>query len=260
MAEERDLMTREIEEELRRERLLKLWDKYGLYVVAAGVAAVLGVAYWQYTSYRQARANDAASTEYVIALTDFNAKRPDEAQRALEELRAKAPRGYAVLARLRLAAYDGAQGNPAEALAAYDQIANDKSVDPLLGDFARLQTAMLKFEEASFTELRNRLSSLNNDRNPWRYGARELLGLGAAKAGRIAEAKIYFQRLVNDRATPPGIAERARVMMVVLAEGERAAAPPATEKPETPAKIEPGQDAKSEEKGKGAPGNSKKGK
>jgi len=260
MAEERDLMTREIEEELRRERLLKLWDRYGVYVVAAGVALVLGVAGWQYTSHRQTRAADAASTDYVIALTEFNAKRPDEGQKALDDLLAKAPRGYATLARLRLALYDGAEGNPANALATYDEIAKDKSADPLLVDFARLQTAVLKFDELSFTELRNRLSPLNNDRNPWRYSTRELLGLGAAKAGRTAEAKGYFDRLVKDRGTPPGIGERARVMVAVLTEQERAAAgPSATEKSDTGAKVEPGQDAKSDDKGKGTPG-SKKGK
>lgn len=258
MAEEPDLMSREIEEELRRERLFKLWDKYGTYVVGAAVLLVLGVAGWQYYGYRQARANESASNQYIIALTDFAGKRSYEAQKALEELLAKAPAGYATLARLRLAAYDGAEGNMAEALAAYDQIAKDKSVDPLLADFARLQSAMLKFEKASFTELRNQLSPLAVDKSPWRHSARELLGLGAAKAGRPEEAKNHFQRLLNDRATPQGIAERARVMMAVLAKA--GAAPPATEKSETSGKVEPHQEIKNDDKSKGAPGSSKKGK
>ena len=39
MADEpKDMMAREIDEELRRERLLKLWDTYGTYVLAAAVA------------------------------------------------------------------------------------------------------------------------------------------------------------------------------------------------------------------------------
>jgi hypothetical protein len=261
MAEEPDLMSREIEEELRRERLLKLWDTYGTYIVAAAVLVVLGVAGWQWYAYRQARANEAASQQYIFALYDFAGKRSFEAQKALEELLTKAPAGYATLARLRLAAFDGAEGNTADALAGYQQIAKDKSVDPLFGDFARLQIAMLNFDKVGFTELRNQLSPLAVDRSPWRYSARELLGLGAAKAGKAAEAKSYFQRLVNDKATPPGIAERARVMMVVLAEKERdATSPAATEKSEIPAKVAPSQEVKGEDKSKGAPGNSKKAK
>jgi hypothetical protein len=96
------------------------------------------------------------------------------------------------------------------------------------------------------------------DRSPWRHSARELLGLSAAKAGRPEEAKTYFQRLLSDRATPQGIAERARVMMALLARVDPA--PPATEKSETPAKVEPGELVRSDDKSKGAPGNSKKGK
>jgi hypothetical protein len=60
---------------------------------------------------------------------------------------------------------------------------------------------------------------------------------------------------LNDRSTPPGIAERARLMAAMLAEAERAkAAPPAAEKSEAPPKAEPGQKAKSEDKGKAAAG------
>src|SRR5262245_59175149 len=258
MADEpHDSMSREIEEELRRERLLKLWDQYGVYVIGAVVAVVVGVGGWQYFQHQRVRANETASTKYVIALTDLSGKRTFEGQKSLEELAAQAPAGYATLARLRLAASDAAEGNAAEAVAAYDQIAKDKSIDPLLADLARLQSAMLKFDSASFTELRNQLSPLATDKSPWRYSARELLGMGAAKAGRPEEARTYFQRLLGDSATPLGILARARVMVALLDEQERAnIAPAATEKSEIPAKVEPSQ-AKDEDKGKGAPGGKK---
>lgn len=233
-------MAREIEEELRRERLFKLWDTYGTYILAAVVLVIAGVGGWKYYEYRQARANEVASTRYLVALRDFAAKKPYAAQKALEDLLAKAPAGYAALARLRLAAYDGTEGDRAYALAAYEEIAKDGSVDPILQDLARLRSAMLKFDSASFTELKNQLSPLATDRSPWRYSARELLGLGAARAGRSGEARNHFQRLLADRTTPPGISERAKVMMAVLAEAEGGnAALPATEKPETPPKLLP---------------------
>jgi len=259
MADEpKDMMAREIDEELRRERLLKLWDTYGTYIIAAAVLVVAGVGGWKYYENRRAQANEAASTQYIIALRDFALKRPYEAQKALEELLPKAPSGYAALARLRLAAYDGAEGNAAEALTTYDQIAKDGSVDPMLKDFARLQSAMLKFDIISFTDLKNQLSPLATDRSPWRYSARELLGLGAAKAGRSAEARNYFQRLLDDGTTPPGISERARVMVAVLAEAERTnAPPPAAVKTEAPTKVLPSKEGNSEDKGKVAPGGNK---
>jgi hypothetical protein len=222
----RDLMAREIDEELRREQLLKLWDKYGTYILAAVLLVILGVGGWKYYESRVFRANQAASTQYLVALTEFGAKRSSDAQKTLEDLVPKAPAGYAQLARLRLAASDGAEGNTLDAVAAYDRIAKDETVDPILQDFARLQIAMLKFDTVTFPELRNQLSPLVNDRSPWRYSARELLAIGAAKAGFPEEAKGHFQRLASDRQAPPGVVERARVMVALLDEEERAKAPP----------------------------------
>ena len=72
-----------------------------------------------------------------------------------------------------------------------------------------------------------------------------MLGLAAYKAGRAAEARNHYQRLLADRTTPPGINERARIMMVLLNEPEPVkTAPPAPEKTESPAKPEPSKDNK----------------
>ncbi len=239
----RDMMAQEIDEELRREQLLKLWDKYGVYALAAALLVILGVGGWKFYESRILQANQSASTQYLVALTEFGGKRASEAQKTLEDLLPNAPPGYAALARLRLAAGDGAGGNTLDAVAAYDRIAKDESIDPILQDFARLQIAMLKFDTITFPELRNQLSPLANDKNPWRYSARELLGMGAAKAGFPEEAKSHFQRLLSDRQAPPGVTERARVMVALLDEEERAKAAPkastAEDKPSAPANKAP---------------------
>jgi hypothetical protein len=249
----KDLMAREIDEELRKEQLLKLWDKYGTLALGAALLAIIGVGGWKYYQYRQVQANEAASMQYIVALGDFAAKRPFEAQKRLEELAPNAPTGYAALARLRLAANGAAEGNTIDALNVYDQIANDKSIDPILQDFARLQIAMLKFDSTPFPELRNQLNPLANDRNPWRYSARELLGMGAAKAGWPLEARNHFQRLLGDRATPQGIAERVRVMVALLDEAERSKG--AQEKPDQKSEMLP-KGERADEKAK-APGKTK---
>ena len=249
MAEPNDMMAREIDEELRRERLLQLWDKYGTYVVAAAVALVVGVIGYQYYQSRRVAANEAASIQYLVALRDFAFNKNAEAQKALEELAANAPAGYAALARLRLAAAEHSAGNAEEAVAAYEEIAKDSGIDPILADYAKLQVAMLKLDTASFTDVKNRLTPLSSDRSPWRYSARELLGIAAYKAGRGPEARNYFQRLAADRLTPPGIIERSRVMIALLNEAEQAStASSSPGKSEAPAPKEPAKDDKGKPK------------
>jgi hypothetical protein len=249
----RDAISREIDEELRREQLLKLWDKYGVYVLGVALVAILAVAGWKGYEYRRAQANETASNQYFLALGELAAKRTGEAQKTLEGLASTAPSGYAALARLRLAAQDAADGNTLDAVSAYNQIAKDEAVDPILQDYARLQIAMLKFDTLPFPELRTQLSPLANERSPWRYTARELLGVGAARAGFGPEARNHFQRLLADRTTPPGIAERARIMVALLDDQDRAkAAPAAEDKPAAPPKADAAGD-----KAKPAPDKSK---
>lgn len=237
MAEPKDMLAQEIDEELRREQLLKIWEKYGTYMLLAALLVVIGVGGVKYNDYRQTAAGEAAGDQFVFALRDAAVKRAAESQKTFETMAATGPGGYPTLARLRLAAADRAAGDTTKAVAAYEAVAKDSTVDPLLADFAKLQIAMLRLDTASFTDLKNRLNPLTSDKNAWRYSARELLGVAAYKAGRLGEARTNFQRLLTDRSTPLGISERARIMLAVVTEAE-ASAPPATQKSDLPAKSE----------------------
>ena len=50
-----DSFFREVEEELRNERLQSIWTKYGTYLIAAAIALVVGVAVWRYLDYSNAQ-------------------------------------------------------------------------------------------------------------------------------------------------------------------------------------------------------------
>jgi hypothetical protein len=220
MVDQKDSLAREVDEELRRERLLKLWDQYGTYVIAAAVVIIAGIGVYKYVENRRAVAAEAAGARLTLAAREAAQNKQVEAQKSLEEIAATGPKGYATLARLRLAAALREAGKFEEAASAYEEIAKEGGIDPLLADYAQLQAATLRLDGADWTDMQNRLNALAADSNPWRYSARELLALAAQKAGKIGDAREEYQRLLSDRGTPPGIAERARVMMSMLTEAE----------------------------------------
>lgn len=226
MTDQRDALSREIDEEIRREQLLKLWANYGNYIIAAVLLIIVGIGGYKFWDYRRTVASEAAGVRFVEAGRITGADKRAEAQKAFEEIAASAPAGYAALARLRIASLQQAEGKTAEAVAAYEAVSKESGVDSLLADYARLQAAVLRLDGANWTEMQNRLNDLAADGNPWRYSAWELLGLAAQKAGKTDEARQQFQRLLSDRGTPAGLGERARVMMAVLVEAEQAAAVP----------------------------------
>jgi hypothetical protein len=223
----RDMLSREIDEELRRERLLKLWDQYGTYFLIAAALVIVGVGGWRWYESRQTAAAESASLQYIIALRDYAIGKPEDAQKNLENLLPKAPHGYAQLSRLRMAAYERSSGNIPEAIGLYSEVADDSSADAILVDYARLQIAAIKLDAGDFTDAKNRLTPLSTDDNAWRHSARELLGVTAYKAGRPAEARNHFQRLLSDSTVPPGITERVKVVMVVMAQAEQSSVLPA---------------------------------
>jgi hypothetical protein len=240
MLDQRDSLAREVDEELRREQLLKLWERYGTYLILLVALIIVGIGGYKYLESRRAAAAEAAGARLALAGQEATDNKQAEAENTLGEIAANAPRGYATLARLRLAAALRASGKTNEAIAAYDALAKGGDVDPLLSDYALLQAATLRMDAADFTEMQNRLTRLTADTNPWRYSARELLALAAEKAGKTEEAREEYRHLLSDPRTPPSIAERARVMMAMLTEAELAkTAPPAAEQ-SAPAQVPEG--------------------
>jgi hypothetical protein len=239
MVDQKDSLAREIDEELRRERMLKLWEQYGTYILALAVLFVAGIGGYKYLENRRALAAEAAGARLALAGRATAESKPAEAQKTLEEIATTSPAGYATLARLRLAAALREAGKVDEATSAYDALAKESGIDPLLSDYAQLQAATLRLDSAGWTEMQNRLSGLTRDTNAWRYSARELLALAAQKAGKSENAREEYQRLLGDRGTPSSIAERARIMMAMLTEAELAKAAPAAEGPSAPAAQAP---------------------
>jgi hypothetical protein len=220
MADGTDTLIREVQEELRREQLTRIWERYGTYLIAAVVLLITAVAGYKYLEYHRISTAEAAGASYRAALALTEQGKPDDVQKALEAIAGKSSSGYAALAGLRLAATAAKAGKAAEAVAAFDAIAKGGAGDDLLRDHAALQAAMLRLDTADWTEMQNRLNDLANDKNAWRFSARELLGLAAYKAGRTPEARKAFEQLLGDKGTPPSMVERVQLMLNVLTEAD----------------------------------------
>jgi len=238
MAQQDDGLLREVEEELRRERLEKIWKQYGTYIIAGAAVIVLGVLgfkFWE--SHRLAAAQDTGA-RYEEALLLVNEKKDGSAEKEFEKIAVDGAGGYRALSQLQLAGSQSKQGKKADAVASYEALANDGTADEMLREFARLQAAGLRVGEADFTEMENRLTPLMADNSPWRYSARELLGLAAYKAGKTVDARTLLTPLFIDQSTPQSISERAQIVMAEIAAGEIAKKADAPAPSAAPAKTE----------------------
>ena len=234
-----DQIFREVDEELRKERFEQLWKAYGTYVAAAALAIVLGVGGFKLNEHLQIKRAADAGSRFNAALLMLESNQAEGGEKALRELTGSSQAGYRALARMRLAGIEQASGRADAAVTAYDAIAADSGVDALIRGLAGIKAAMLRMDKADWTEMQNRLTPLKDAKNPWQLSARELIGLAAWKAGKLAEAEQEYQALVENRATPQGIRQRAEAMLALLLDSAKAAPTAATAPPQLPATAVP---------------------
>jgi hypothetical protein len=209
---------REVDEEYRRDRIMEIWKRYSGVIVGLIIVVVVGVGGWRYWQYAERQRAEAAAIRYEEALRLARGGKTEEAEQSLESLAKDAPRGYQTLSRFRLAAELGKQ-NADDGAKAYDALAGDANVEPVMQDLARLRAAMLRLDAADPVAVQPALERLTTPTNVWRHTARELLGVGAMKRGDYDTAGRWFDQIAADRDTPQGLRGRLELYTSLVAGG-----------------------------------------
>lgn len=213
-----DNIFREVEEDIERQKYEDLWKRYGIYVVAAVLALVLGTganSYWQmHTEIEHQKATGGLaviqnqlkkdSGKGFEALQDFAVKNRGQAQAAIAEL------GAAALA--------AQHGNKDQAIKMYDQLAADPQADHAFRQLADLLSVQQQIDVGDVTVLQKRLQPLMAEKEPWRFSAMEYGGYLAIRAGDKAKATEIFTALSQDAGVPASLSARAADMLRLLAE------------------------------------------
>jgi hypothetical protein len=206
----------EVDEEVRREQLQKLWERYQYYVFAAVILVIAGVGAWR--GYDWYVAKQAAETGAAFEEAAIMSERGDhaDAEGAFAKIGREGTGGYRALARLRAAAAL-AERDPAAATAAYERIAGDSSLGPVLQDLAGLRAGALLIDQSNFEIARARLEPLASPGRAFRHSARELLALSAWRSGDSSAAKRWFELIMTDFETPSAIRNRVEMLIALVA-------------------------------------------
>jgi hypothetical protein len=207
----------EVDEEVRRDQLQKLWDRYGTYFIALAVLIVAGVAAWRGYDYWQSKKAAEFGAQFNAAAILSEQGKHDEAEKAFARIASEGTSGYRVLARMREAAAL-AERDPKAAVAAYDDLAASAATGQPLQDLAALRAGMILVDSAPLTEMTRRLEPLAGAGAPFRHSARELLAFAAWKAGDTAALRKWSQLVRDDAETPASLRSRVDVLMALAGE------------------------------------------
>ena len=205
----------EVDEEVRREQLKRLWDQYSIYIIAVALLIIAGVGGWRGYQYLEAKkaAEAGAAFDKAVELSEQN--KHAEAEAAFADLAARAPSGYRVLARLRMAS-EVTNGDPQGAAKMFDEIAADRSVGTPEQDLARIRAAQLLLETTTYPNMLQRLEPATTPGSTFRHTARELLALSAWRANDATAARQWLDMIASDGETPPSLRSRAEALQALL--------------------------------------------
>lgn len=244
-----DSFFREVNEDLRSERLRTFWARYGWMIITGFILVVVATAAWRGYEYWQSQKAAESGDAFLQALTLANEGQTEEALAAFEVLQSEGHGAYPVLARMRAATLRADAGDAEAAIATFREIGEDGAAPQAAREVAQIRAAYLLVDHGSYDDVLAVAGPLATENHAFRNSAREPLGLAAWKAGDLETAGDWFDQIASDEAAPAGFSQRADIMLdlIAAASGD---APEVADQPTQPARAGDAEDGAG---GAGAP-------
>jgi hypothetical protein len=205
----------EVDEEVRREQLKKLWEKYSLFIIAVAILIVAAVGGWRGYQYLEAKKAAEAGDAFNKAVDLSEQNKHSEAETAFSDLVAKGPYGYRLLSRFRLAA-EVEKRDPKAAVQMFDALAADRSIGAEQQELARIRAGGILVDSAGYADMKQRLEADTAPNATFRHVARELLALSAVRANDSSAARQWLDLIAGDADSPPSVRSRAEALQALL--------------------------------------------
>lgn len=206
---ESETFLREVDEELRKERLNQFAARYG-WLIIAGVLLLLGAVggylWWQHSQQEEAGRQGSVLLDSLEAMEAGN----DAAATAgINELVGSSVDGYRAAALFARATAETEAGNQAAATATLKSIADDTSLAEAYRQAALIRQTALEFDQLQPQAVISRLGPLARPGQAWFGTAGEMVGIAHLKMRRPDLAGPLFAQIGRDESVPPSIRTRA---------------------------------------------------
>ncbi len=209
-----DSFIREVTEEVRQDRLIGYWKRYGPFVIG-GIILIVGAAALVTWLGKRARQEAEARGAAFITADAASPEARDALVGQLDGLSAE-------LALLRIAAAQAAEGETAAAVETYTRVAEGALSAPYR-DFAALQAIRLAAPGLPPAEAADRLAALAEGDGPYRMLALEFRAVLRLNAGDRAGARADLETILASETVPEGLRARAGQLLAIIGEDDDAA-------------------------------------
>lgn len=205
----------EVTEELKRDRMFRLWKRYGVFVIGAIVLIVVGAAGKSWWDAEQEEAAREAASKLVAAA---KIEAPEARAAAFAELVGEDK--AALVARFRAAEAFAEAGSVDRAVSELAAIRSDEELDPLYRDLAALKAAQIQYPTRSPDETIAALDPLAAEGAPYRLLALEIRAAAHLAKGDAAAARADLNLIAEDPFATNELRQRVAQFLALLGPGE----------------------------------------
>jgi hypothetical protein len=207
---------KEVDEDLKEEKRVKLWKKLLPYVLGFSFGVILltsGFVFWEnYTK----NTSQSLGDDFTAAVGLESENDIDAALLALDRIVDKGSDGYATIAKMKKASILIQKGDLEKGLDIYLDLERN-AVDQSFRDIATILYVLNSMDKVDPLILLEKLKPLEAS-NIWKSSALELKAFIYLKTEKKEQAKETFQSILDQKNTPSSLSTRARNMIEYLKE------------------------------------------
>lgn len=204
-----ETFVREVDENLRRDRVRDFFRDNAAYIIAAVVLflAMSGGIIW-YQHHKRKLAEQHVE-QFAAIYKDIGLGNTSKAPQQLDELAKSSSDAVSTTALFTRAALALQQGDTKLATATYRKLAEDGSLPDAYRNAALIRQTALEFDQLEPQQVIARLEPLAKPGNPWFGSAGEMTALAMIKQGKSKQAGQLFATIAKDKGVPETLRNRA---------------------------------------------------
>jgi len=198
---------RQVDEELRQDRLLNLWRRYRIYLIGGLILLISSVLGYQINKSVNKSFYEGEVEKYISTsdLVDFN-----QAVENLDKIENSNQLLISGIAQIKIAILLMENGKIQESKARLLEIINeDQAADTMLTDLAIYFYLMSSLNDMPIDEINTYLTTNKIETSSLKYLFKETIAIKNLLAGNIKKSKEKFDELINDENAPRDIIIRA---------------------------------------------------
>ena len=203
---------RQVDEDLRKDRLLKIWKLYGIYIVSVILIGLISLAGYQYYLSNTYSKNEAIVAKYIDAI---NSKDLNSSINQLSELDNSDNSYIKGLSQLKRAEIYVSLDQKDQALKLLQEISVDSSLDQIIKDLALYKYLMLQLTALNKDQYIDLIKENHLNESQFKYLFKELKGIKFLIEGETTASAEMFDSIILDQNSPNELKLRSKKFKII---------------------------------------------